>query len=169
MKGMPDPSGAKWRFWQTSVAHFYGLKTGFALPWLAVFCGILTSCGERAPDAPTMPLAVILPSNYQWLAAEQVTDLRNRTPNLGILDVRDDVEMRDGHGWIGGAQPCSYFAGVKDKLAVLDRERPWLVYCAMGGRSELMAKDMADLGFKQVYLLKGGFIEWRAKKMPVVK
>ena len=134
-----------------------------------IICGVLTGCGGKPAAAPTMPLPVILPGNYQWLKPDQVEELRKRTPGLGVLDVRDEGEMRDGHGWIPGAEPCSFFAVAETKLATLDRERPWLVYCAIGGRSELAAKAMATMGFKQVYLLKGGFIEWRAQKKPVTK
>ena len=139
-------------------------------PVLILFlCAGLTACGEKAAPAPTMPLPVILPDHYQWLKPDKVVELQSSTPDLGILDVRNEAEMRDGNGWLLGAQPCSFFDGGEAKLTELDRNRPWLVYCTLGGRSERVAKTMASLGFKQVYLLKGGFIEWLAEKKPVVK
>ncbi len=60
-------------------------------------------------------------------------------------------------------------SGNRDQLANLDRGSPWLVYCAIGGRAELTSEAMAELGFEKVYLLKGGFIEWRAQWKSVVK
>lgn len=133
------------------------------------FCSFLVACGEKPVAAPTMPLPVILPANYQWLTPAQVAALRTRTPDLGVLDVRDDSEMRDGNGWIAGAVPCSLFGGNEEKLQRLDRARPWLVYCALGGRAELTAQSMAGMGFENVYLLKGGFTAWQAAMLPVVK
>lgn len=141
------------------------------MKWIAgVFVfGLLASCSEKPVDAPNMPVPVVLPAQYEWVSPSQVVVLRKKLPDLGVLDVRDDSEMRDGRGWIAGARPCSLFGGNEAVLKSLDRERPWLVYCALGGRSELVAKSMATLGFTKVYLLKGGFVAWRTEGQPTVK
>lgn len=135
----------------------------------ALTCLLLVSCMEQPEPAPQGPPPIVLPAHYLLLSPDDVEKLMQSTPTLGVLDVRDDHEIRDDHGWIAGAEPCSQLQGNKDKLAKLDRARPWLVYCAIGGRAELAAQTMAELGFEKVYLLKGGFIQWRTQGKPVVK
>lgn len=132
-------------------------------------CLLLASCMDKPAPAPQGPPPVVLPAHYLLLSPEDIEKLMQSTPTLGVLDVRDDHEIHDGNGWIAGAEPCSQLQGNRDKLAKLDRARPWLVYCAIGGRAELTGQAMAELGFEKVYLLKGGFIEWRRQGKPVVK
>ena len=132
-------------------------------------CLLLASCLEKPTPPPQGPPPIVLPAHYLSLSPDEVETLMQTTPDLGVIDVRDDHEIRDGNGWIKGADPLSQFQGNRDKIAQLDRARPWLVYCAIGGRAELTAQIMAELGFEKVYLLKGGFIEWRGQGKSVVK
>lgn len=129
----------------------------------------LASCGKPPEPVATLPPPVVLPSSCVWLTVKQTEDLIAKNKLLGILDARDTDEMRDGNGWITGAQPCPYLPGNETTLKSLDRNRPWLVYCTIGGRAELTAQTMVQLGFKEIYLLKGGFAEWRAQGKPVIK
>ena len=138
------------------------------LSMLALVLG-LSSCGRPPEEAPTSPPPVVLPQNYQSLSPAQVETLMKQTKNLGILDTRQYDEMRNGLGWIPGSQSCSWLDGNQSKLQGLDRNQPWLVYCTIGGRAELTAQAMSKLGFKEVYLLKGGFAEWLAQGKAVVR
>jgi rhodanese-related sulfurtransferase len=135
---------------------------------LALVLG-LSACGRPPEEASTSPPPVVLPQNYQSLSPAQVETLMKQTKNLGILDTRQYDEMRNGLGWIPGAQSCSWLDGNQSKLQGLDRNQPWLVYCTIGGRAELTAQAMSKLGFKEVYLLKGGFAEWLAQGKAVVR
>jgi rhodanese-related sulfurtransferase len=135
---------------------------------LALVLG-LSACGRPPEEAPTSPPPVVLPQNYQSLSPAQVETLMKQTKNLGILDTRQYDEMRNGLGWIPGSQSCSWLDGNQSKLQGLDRNQPWLVYCTIGGRAELTAQAMSKLGFKEVYLLKGGFAEWLAQGKAVVR
>jgi rhodanese-related sulfurtransferase len=130
---------------------------------------LLASCMEKPAHAPQGPPPIVLPAHYLSLSPDEVEKHMQTMPDFGVIDVRDDHEIRDGNGWIKGAEPLSQLQGNRDQLAKLDRARPWLVYCAIGGRAELTAQTMAELGFEKVYLLQGGFIEWRAQGKPVVK
>ena len=130
---------------------------------------LLSACGKPPAPAPTLPTPVMLPQNYKWITVAQAESMIQTNHLLGILDTRDSDEMRDGHGWINGALPCGYLADNEATLKGLDRNRPWLVYCTIGGRAELTAATMAKLDFKEVYLLKGGFADWRAQGKPTIK
>ncbi len=119
--------------------------------------------------APTGPPVVTLPAGYQWVSPDEAEKLIATETGLQILDVRSEDEIRSGAGWINQAQKASYLHDNKDYLRAADKSKPWLVYCALGPRSEFTAADMAPLGFKRVYLLRGGFNAWIAAHKSVVK
>ena len=53
-----------------------------------------------------------------------------------------------------------YDSSFNQQVSTIDRDKPVFVYCAIGGRSWDAAKIMHELGFKNVYDLKGGIIIW---------
>ena len=76
-----------------------------------------------------------------------------------VIDVRSVDEYRGGH--LGGAPSIP----VEDeelwltRTEPLDRERPTVVYCRSGRRSELAAELLVEAGFTKVYDL-GGVEDW---------
>ena len=48
-----------------------------------------------------------------------------------------------------------------------DRSRPLVVYCAGGVRSALAAKTLAEMGYKDVKSMAGGFVVWEAAGYPI--
>jgi rubrerythrin len=54
-------------------------------------------------------------------------------------------------------------AELDSRLQDLDRSRPVLVYCAVGGRSRAAAQIMAGKGFDEVYNVSGGFKAWNGE------
>ncbi|MDB6120330.1 MAG: Rhodanese domain protein [Verrucomicrobiaceae bacterium] len=139
-------------------------------PALLYLCtGLLvTSCGKPPTAAPLAPPQAVLPAAYAYVSPDEAEKLIASTPPLGILDVRDQSEMHEV-GMISGARPCPYLSDNTKMLHGFDRKQPFLVYCAIGGRSEYTAEAMSQLGFEHVYILKGGINAWRAAKKPVVK
>lgn len=78
-----------------------------------------------------------------------------------LLDVRTGGEYQSGHlqnalqaDWLNKEQ----FA---ERVKYLDKDRPLLVYCASGIRSEHAAKWLLENGFKNVENLKGGLTSWK--------
>ena len=49
------------------------------------------------------------------------------------------------------------------ELNSLDKEKPVLVFCAKGGRSNTAANILVENGFNVVYDLKGGYTSWSQK------
>lgn len=76
-----------------------------------------------------------------------------------LLDVRQPKEYNLAH--IPGAVLIP-LPELGDRLAEVDREKPVLVYCAVGGRSRVAAQMMAGKGFKRVYNVAGGIKAWEA-------
>lgn len=79
------------------------------------------------------------------------------TPELEILDVRQPGEYQEGH--IAGAKLVP-MGELGDRLGELERDKPVLVYCAIGGRSRVAAQLLAGKGFDKVLNLKGGIKAW---------
>ena len=85
-----------------------------------------------------------------------------------VLDVRTNDEYNQGH--LENAVMIDYYEpDFKQRLAKLDKAKPVFVYCAAGARSEGAAQALVDLGFKQVYDLRGGMNAWKKAKLPIVK
>jgi rhodanese-related sulfurtransferase len=78
-----------------------------------------------------------------------------------LVDVRTPEEFQSGY--IAGAVNLNIQdAGFANKIARLDKNRPVMVYCAVGGRSAKAATQFSKLGFPKVYDLKGGMTDWKA-------
>lgn len=73
-----------------------------------------------------------------------------------LIDVRTPREYDNEH--IKGAANIDWFQPFQFKKAIrkLDKEKPVYVYCRTGNRSLKAARKFAELGFTQVYDLKGG-------------
>lgn len=75
-----------------------------------------------------------------------------------LIDVRTDAEVAKGK--IGGALhiPLQQLPG---KIAELDSEFPWVVYCQSGGRSAQACAFLSGKGFEHLYSLQGGIMAWQ--------
>jgi sulfur-carrier protein adenylyltransferase/sulfurtransferase len=77
-----------------------------------------------------------------------------------FLDVREPDEYEQGA--VPGAVHLprgNLEFGVEGRLP--DKERPVVVYCAAGVRSAFAARTLADLGYKDVVSMIGGFNRWK--------
>lgn len=103
---------------------------------------------------------VLEPKDYQALA--------NSKANKVVLDVRTAPEFAQGH--LSGAVMIDFNqANFKENVLKLDKSKPVFVYCAAGARSKNAASVLVDLGFKQVFDLRGGLHAWKSAGLPVVK
>src|SRR4051812_18692505 len=65
-------------------------------------------------------------------------------PNATLLDVRTPEEVAEGK--IAGAVNIDYNASnFKKKVSALDKDKPYFVYCAKGGRSSKAVEEMQAL------------------------
>ena len=62
---------------------------------------------------------------------------------------------------VEGAMAIDYEAdSFEAEVAKLDKQKTYLVYCQRGGRSSKACKLMAKKGFKNLYNLQGGYLDW---------
>ncbi len=94
---------------------------------------------------------------------------RNRdNPDFLILDVRTAQEFKQGY--IEGAVLLDYYASdFRERFAELDRAATIFTYCRSGNRSSHVLDMADDLGFKNVYDLRGGILAWREAGLPLSK
>lgn len=77
-----------------------------------------------------------------------------------LIDVRTPREY--ANGFIDGAKNIDFNGDSFEKqMKKLDKNKPVLVYCVAGGRSENAAELLKDWGFKEVYDLEGGYNGWK--------
>jgi molybdopterin/thiamine biosynthesis adenylyltransferase/rhodanese-related sulfurtransferase len=76
------------------------------------------------------------------------------------VDVREADEWQEGH--IPGAVhvPRGHLES-RIEAAAPDKSAPVVLYCAAGNRSAFAAKTLAELGYRDVYSLVGGFTDWK--------
>jgi hydroxyacylglutathione hydrolase len=104
----------------------------------------------------------------QGLAQLPVHELNKRLPShdFQLLDVRTPSEWDQGH--LPGARYL-YLGDLPQKLEVLDRARPLVVYCASGYRSSLAASLLQANGFGKVFNVPGGYTAWTTAGFPIIK
>ncbi len=82
--------------------------------------------------------------------------------NEQLVDVRTPQEYSSGH--LTEAININFQdQDFKDQISKLDKTKPTFVYCAAGvegGRSNTTAKMLKELGFDEIYELKGGIAKW---------
>jgi phage shock protein E len=89
-------------------------------------------------------------------------------PGAVLLDVRTPEEVAAGA--LPGAVNINFNApDFKDKIAGLDKSKPYFVYCKVGGRSGRAATLMNESGFEEVHNLKGGYDAWVGQGLEVEK
>jgi rhodanese-related sulfurtransferase len=95
--------------------------------------------------------------------------LISENTDLQILDVRTPQETASGT--IAGAKIINLFDNDFEAKAgkTLDKSKPVLVYCKVGGRSAQAATKLEALGFTHIYNLQGGMNAWTGAGKPVQK
>ena len=101
------------------------------------------------------------------VTVHDVQEKLNPDNGFTLLDVREADEFEQGHLKKAIFLPRG-FLEVKVEKALPDKTQPIVVYCAGGTRSALAAKTLQDLGYTDVYSMRGGFTEWKNNGLPFV-
>ncbi len=96
------------------------------------------------------------------LTPEQAKDFMNKNSegSYTLLDVRQPKEYEESH--IAGAKLVP-LPQLTDLYTDLDRDKPIIVYCAIGGRSRVAAQMLAGKDFQKVFNLSGGIKAWNGE------
>lgn len=83
-----------------------------------------------------------------------------------LLDSRSPEEYEVSH--LPGAKYVGYDEFSSESVERLDRDKPVVVYCSVGYRSEKIGEKLQEMGFEEVYNLYGGIFDWKNNKNAVV-
>lgn len=107
----------------------------------------LTACGAVGGSVTTLNVPDF---------SKKITD-----KSIVLLDVRTPAEFASGH--ISGATNIDFESGTfASDIIKLDKSRSYAVYCRSGNRSGQATALMAKDGFKSIFNLNGGIIDWQA-------
>lgn len=105
-------------------------------------------------------------SAYQQLDSRSFNTLINSKPG-SLLDVRTLSEYQNGH--IKDAGQLNYYSfSFKSNILLLPKDQPVYLYCNTGWRSERAAKILIKNGYKEVYNLQHGIMEWNLENLPTI-
>ena len=97
-------------------------------------------------------------ANVPSIDHSEIQQLRQEYPKLQILDVRTPSEAASGK--MKGAKVINYMSpDFSQKVSALPKDQAYLVYCRSGRRSAGAVAKMLQLGFAEVYNLRGGYRE----------
>lgn len=115
--------------------------------WTRAIERLKTMIGSRAPE------------NLKTMFPDELQDYMqsHREGTYTLLDVRQPTEYEEAH--LPGAHLVP-LPRLPDALGELDRHKPTIVYCAVGGRSRTAAQLLINQGFDEVFNLQGGIQAW---------
>ena len=130
------------------------------LSFATLFILMALSCGQQTPaDQSTRAIKPVGPEKFQ----EQWIELRE---SARLIDVRTPQEFDKGH--LPEAELIDFLENdFKQKIAILDKQDPVLVYCRSGNRSDRAAEQMEQMGFERIITLTGGILAWEKNGLPV--
>jgi rhodanese-related sulfurtransferase len=97
------------------------------------------------------------------LSTLQAIQLLNKG-KVSIVDVRKSDEFNAGHLRNSKHIPID---DLDQRVSELDKSQAVLVVCQSGVRASRAAANFKRAGFAEVYVLEGGFTEWRSQGLPV--
>ncbi len=128
----------------------------FLAAWAAL--ALLAGCGSKTA------------TKMQQVSANEAYQLiqqRRNDPDFVILDIRTPQEFVAGH--IQGAVNIDFYAPTfQQELSQLPKDKAYLVYCNSGNRSGQAMPIFRELGFQEVYELRGGIQAWYAAGFPLI-
>lgn len=109
----------------------------------------LTSCAQGQKDG----------SKEHEVHHISVDEFKKLDIEYQLVDVRTPDEYMAGA--IEGAKNINYFsAEFLEQINELNKEQAVVLYCRSGQRSAKAADNLIQAGFKQVYNIKGGYLDY---------
>lgn len=130
-----------------------------------LFISTVSAVAESKKDAPQS-----IPGTTK-VTAEDIFLLVEEKPDLVIIDAR--IKSDRIQGYLEGSVSLPDVDTNCKKLSnfISNKTSPILFYCngVKCGRSGKSSKIALKCGYKNVYWFRGGFEEWKAKKLPLIK
>ena len=132
---------------------------------IALLCFLtIISCKENNTEAQSTSVKKVV--NEKIASAD--FKVKTEGKQIQLIDVRTPKEYKEGH--IKNAKNINFFdEDFIAQMSKLDKKEVLYIYCRSGNRSGKAAAKLVSAGFTEIYDLKGGFLEWRAKNLSIEK
>ena len=100
-------------------------------------------------------------NSYERISADQAVEMMLASEEIVILDVRTKEEFTAGHIENAILLPANE---IREQAEIIlpDKNVTILIYCFSGNRSANVARELAAMGYTNVYDF-GGIINWRGE------
>jgi rhodanese-related sulfurtransferase len=98
------------------------------------------------------------------ITSTEAKTIIDKKKNAYLLDVRTPDERRQGYIPNSVLIPIEM---VGKRLAEIPKNRPVIVYCAVGSRSRSVAQALANSGYSEVYNMRDGIYGWYRNGLPI--
>lgn len=106
------------------------------------------SCKDQGKQ--TEPVTILSPATYKEAISSN---------DVQLVDVRTPEEFKEGH--IGHAVNIDFFSeDFASEFEKFNKDQPLYIYCRSGNRSAKAAKKLHEMGFGEIYDLKGGILKY---------
>lgn len=105
-------------------------------------------------------------AGYRNINSREARELIASRKNTYLLDVRTPGEF--GQARLQGAVLIP-INEVERRIAEIPRNRPIVVYCAVGSRSGLVADFLSRKGYREVYNVTDGIVGWFRNGFPIIR
>jgi len=99
---------------------------------------------------------------------ENLKKLWDYNPTLCVIDVREKHEWDDGHMPNAKHIPKDQIAEKIEEISP-DKTSAIYLHCRSGTRSQIAASTLISQGYKNVYSVDGGIVDWDLCGFEVVK
>ncbi len=144
--------------------------------FIVFLAALLISCSNSGNSTATKVKNVRVVETSKAVAAtlkpvhatctpHQVMNLIQKKKDLLLIDVRSAQELKEGK--LSNSILIPFWNIMRGNYNI-PRNRPIMLYCAVGGRSYGAMQILAKKGYTEVYNMKGGISEWKKEGLPVV-
>ena len=137
------------------ILEFFSNHPGLSMAFIAILGGLVWTLFQGRSHG----IRKVTPSD--------ATRLIN-SDDAVVLDVRSDIEYKQGHIINSVHIPQSY---LNDQIQKIEkhREQPIITACKSGNDAARVGALLLKRGFTKVYSLNGGIAAWEAANLPLVK
>lgn len=136
------------------------------------FC--LVQAKDAAKENPVLTIwkeqIKVAQAEINMITPAELMEWNKSDKKFVLVDVREPNEVEAG--WIEANTikkiPRGTLDAVVAKAGALSPDQTVVMYCKKGARGALAGKMLKDLGFKNVYNLKGGIHGWMEAGQPIV-
>ncbi|MDO9068075.1 MAG: rhodanese-like domain-containing protein [Deltaproteobacteria bacterium] len=113
-----------------------------------------------------LSIAVQVCAAEQNITSRDAKSLLEKNRNVYLLDVRTPQEYTQGK--LAGSVLIPV-GDLERRIGEIPKNRPIIVYCAVGSRSRYAAGLLSQRGYKEVYNITDGIVGWYRNGFPILK